>query len=78
MMHIRENLPVHERREPPRHGLEPRLHIDGLVSRAMDLRIPDLAVLPRLEHVEPFTCEEGWTVPASSSSERGYSCSLSQ
>ena len=62
-MDTRENLPVHERREPPRHELEPKLLIDGLVSRALDLRVPDLAVLPRLEHVEAFTCEEGWTVP---------------
>jgi len=63
-MDIRESLPVHERRGPPRHELEPTLRIDGLVSRAMDLHVPDLAMLPRIEHVEAFTCEEGWTVPA--------------
>lgn len=65
-MDIRESLPVHERREPPRHGHSdgPRLRIDGLVSRSLDLRMSDIAVLPRVEHVEAFTCEEGWTVPA--------------
>ena len=66
MMDIRESLPVHERGELPRHGHSdgPRLRIDGLVSRSLDLRVSDIAVLPRVEHVEAFTCEEGWTVPA--------------
>ena len=65
-MDIRESLPVHERREPPRHEHSdgPRLRIDGLVSRSLDLRVSDIAVLTRVEHVEAFTCEEGWTVPA--------------
>jgi len=65
-MDIRESLPVHECRKPSTHEHSdgPRLRIDGLVSRAMDLCVPDLAGLPRLEHAEAFTCEEGWTVPA--------------
>jgi len=65
-MDIRESLPVHECRKPSTHEHSdgPRLRIDGLVSRSLDLRVSDIAVLPRVEHVEAFTCEEGWTVPA--------------
>ena len=65
-MDIRENLPVHEHAQPSRHEPrhEPRLRIGGLVHQAMDVLVADLAVLPRIEHIEAFTCEEGWTVPA--------------
>lgn len=64
-MDIRPHLPVHNHREPSRHGhgRESGLRIDGLVDHAPALQVTDLQALPRIEHVEAFTCEEGWTVP---------------
>jgi DMSO/TMAO reductase YedYZ molybdopterin-dependent catalytic subunit len=40
------------------------LRIDGLVEQTIDAHVSDLDALPRTEHIEAFTCEEGWTVPA--------------
>lgn len=60
----RDSLPVHEL--PPavlqREG-SPRLRIEGLVARPTVLEEADTAVLPRVERVETFRCEEGWSVP---------------
>jgi len=39
------------------------LRIEGLVAQPRVLHDADLAALPRRTLVEPFTCEEGWTVP---------------
>ncbi|TAM75077.1 hypothetical protein EPN44_09675 [bacterium] len=61
---IHENLPVHPDHGPSCQGNEAWLRIDGLVRRAMEVRAADLVALPRIERVEPFACEEGWTVPA--------------
>lgn len=63
-MVIHESLPIHPDRGPSPQGDEPRLRIDGLVRQAMEVRAAELQALPRIEQVEPFTCEEGWTVPA--------------
>jgi DMSO/TMAO reductase YedYZ molybdopterin-dependent catalytic subunit len=63
-MDVRDGLPVHEYRRPSRREAAPALRIDGLVGHAMDVRAADLHGLPRIAHVEAFTCEEGWTVPA--------------
>jgi DMSO/TMAO reductase YedYZ molybdopterin-dependent catalytic subunit len=65
MTDIRNALPVHPYHGPSHRAGEPTLRVDGLVRRAVDLRPrTDLAGLPRIAHTEPFTCEEGWTVPS--------------
>ncbi|MHB8731144.1 MAG: molybdopterin-dependent oxidoreductase [bacterium] len=64
MTEVRNRLPVHADAGPSRRGHEPALRIDGLVRRAVDARASDLDALPRTDHAEAFTCEEGWTVPA--------------
>lgn len=64
MTQIRDRLPVHAGPAPAPLGHEPALRIDGLVHRAVEARAVDLQALPRVEHAEAFTCEEGWTVPA--------------
>jgi DMSO/TMAO reductase YedYZ molybdopterin-dependent catalytic subunit len=60
---IRDSLPVHAGRGPSHRGAGPTLRIDGLVRRPWDAPAADLEGLPRTVHAEPFTCEEGWTVP---------------
>jgi DMSO/TMAO reductase YedYZ molybdopterin-dependent catalytic subunit len=39
------------------------LRVDGLVGRALELRVHDFEGLPQRDVTEDFTCEEGWTVP---------------
>jgi DMSO/TMAO reductase YedYZ molybdopterin-dependent catalytic subunit len=63
MTDVRNALPIHAYHGPSLRGGEPTLRIDGLVQCAVHLRArTDLLGLPRIEHAEPFTCEEGWTV----------------
>jgi DMSO/TMAO reductase YedYZ molybdopterin-dependent catalytic subunit len=63
-MQFRAQLPVF----PPTPGERARaarglLRIDGLVEQALELTAEDLRQLPRASVVEPFVCEEGWSVP---------------
>jgi DMSO/TMAO reductase YedYZ molybdopterin-dependent catalytic subunit len=63
-MEMRDRLPTFP--VPPaaaRHAVQPTLEISGLVARPRALTPADLAGLARAAHDEPFTCEEGWTVP---------------
>lgn len=63
-MEIRSNLPVHTKHgDRPDRNREPRLRVEGLVARSVDIRRAEMAALPHTTHEEPFTCEEGWTVP---------------
>jgi DMSO/TMAO reductase YedYZ molybdopterin-dependent catalytic subunit len=41
-----------------------RLRICGCVAYTLELEAADLAHLPRQTWQAPFSCEEGWTVPA--------------
>lgn len=41
----------------------PTLQIGGLVAQPRTLTPADLAALPRTHLADPFTCEEGWSVP---------------
>jgi DMSO/TMAO reductase YedYZ molybdopterin-dependent catalytic subunit len=63
-MDIREHLPLHgvptADRERSARGM---LRIDGLVARPIELSQAHLTRLPHAVLEEPFTCEEGWSVP---------------
>ncbi|RAQ98387.1 molybdopterin-dependent oxidoreductase [Thermogemmatispora tikiterensis] len=41
-----------------------KLRICGCVAHTLELEVADLAHLPRQTWQAPFSCEEGWTVPA--------------
>ncbi|WP_052889623.1 molybdopterin-dependent oxidoreductase [Thermogemmatispora carboxidivorans] len=45
-------------------GIKRRLRICGCVAHTLELEAADLAHLPRQTWQAPFSCEEGWTVPA--------------
>nr|BBH92404.1 hypothetical protein KTA_06030 [Thermogemmatispora argillosa] len=45
-------------------GVGGHLRIYGCVAQALELEAADLAHLPRRSWQAPFSCEEGWTVPA--------------
>jgi DMSO/TMAO reductase YedYZ molybdopterin-dependent catalytic subunit len=64
LVEIRTELPQHPVPEEVRHraGLG-RLHIAGSVRNEVTLSPADLRRLRRTTLSEPFTCEEGWTVP---------------
>jgi DMSO/TMAO reductase YedYZ molybdopterin-dependent catalytic subunit len=63
-MDIREHLPSHAVAAADRErAARAVLCIDGLVARPLALSRADLARLPRTVLEEPFTCEEGWSVP---------------
>lgn len=54
-------LPVHSGGPPqPAH---PRLVVDGLVTRRLELTPADLAAFPLAEVIDDFRCLEGWSVP---------------
>lgn len=63
-MDQRDQLPLHP---VPHTGREAAtaggISITGLVAHPRTLAASDLAPLPRTTLAEPFTCEEGWTVP---------------
>lgn len=59
-MEVKDALPVHPH---PGANASARLRIDGLVARPVELDGAALATLLKVERAEPFTCEEGWTVP---------------
>lgn len=63
-MELKPSLPVHPS-SPDGLGTKPapRLRIDGLVACPVEVEGAMPAALPRIEREEPFTCEEGWTVP---------------
>jgi DMSO/TMAO reductase YedYZ molybdopterin-dependent catalytic subunit len=56
----REDLPLHKRERLPRPAA---LRIDGLVERALTLRVADLRALSHVTMMDDFTCLEGWSVP---------------
>ncbi len=58
----RSSLPVHPVPETARDA-RGALRVDGLVECPLDLSQAALAVLPRMTLDQPFTCEEGWSVP---------------
>lgn len=61
-MDVRAALPTH----PVPHAVADSagtLRVDGLAARPLLLDKDSLAQLPRTTLHEPFTCEEGWTVP---------------
>ncbi len=47
----------------PRESSSPRLVVDGLVTRSLELTPDDLAALPLAEVTDDFRCLEGWCVP---------------
>ena len=61
-METRLALPIHP--VPPAMRSDGRvLRIEGLVVQPLILDQELLAALPRITLEEPFTCEEGWSVP---------------
>jgi DMSO/TMAO reductase YedYZ molybdopterin-dependent catalytic subunit len=63
-MDTRGELPTHPVPHEVRRRSGPaRLRLEGLVARPMTLEERDLVGLRRVEVEEPFSCEEGWTVP---------------
>lgn len=54
-------LPVH--RGGPHEPAEPRLVVDGLVARRLELTPADLAAFRQAEVTDDFRCLEGWSVP---------------
>jgi DMSO/TMAO reductase YedYZ molybdopterin-dependent catalytic subunit len=63
-MDIREHLPSHAVAAADRErAARAVLRIHGLVARPLVLSRAELARLPRTLLEEPFTCEEGWSVP---------------
>jgi DMSO/TMAO reductase YedYZ molybdopterin-dependent catalytic subunit len=63
-MEMCEHLPSHAVAAADRErAARAMLRIDGLVARPLELSRADLSRLPRTVLEEPFTCEEGWSVP---------------
>jgi DMSO/TMAO reductase YedYZ molybdopterin-dependent catalytic subunit len=63
-MAIRDGLPEHEIPEVIRRRAAPgTIRVHGRVAREIVLSLAELARMPRAQVSEPFTCEEGWTVP---------------
>jgi DMSO/TMAO reductase YedYZ molybdopterin-dependent catalytic subunit len=63
-MDTRDQLPNHPIPDEVQRRIgTARLCVDGLVARSITLEASDLLNLPRARRAEPFTCEEGWTVP---------------
>jgi DMSO/TMAO reductase YedYZ molybdopterin-dependent catalytic subunit len=63
-MHLRAQLPVFPPTPPERaRAARGVLRIDGLVAQPLELTAEDIRQLPRAMLVEPFVCEEGWSVP---------------
>lgn len=54
-------LPVH--RGGPHESAEPRLVVEGLVARRLELTPADLAAFRQAEVTDDFRCLEGWSVP---------------
>ncbi len=54
-------LPVHPGDAPA--STHPRLVVDGLVARRLELTPADLAAFPLAEITDDFRCLEGWSVP---------------
>lgn len=54
-------LPVHP--GGPAASADPRLVVDGLVARRLELTPADLAALPAAAVTDDFRCLEGWSVP---------------
>ncbi len=59
--HPLDALPVHP--GGPTVSDHPRLVVDGLVARRLELTPDDLASLPLAEVTDDFRCLEGWSVP---------------
>lgn len=58
--HALSALPVHP--GGPRESAHPRLVVDGLVARRLELTAADLAAFPLAEVTDDFRCLEGWSV----------------
>ncbi len=56
---MRWTLPIHAVPD----AVPGALRVDGLVEQPAELSLETLAVLPHMSLEEPFTCEEGWSVP---------------
>jgi DMSO/TMAO reductase YedYZ molybdopterin-dependent catalytic subunit len=61
-MDVRASLPNHPIADGVVHSTG-ALQVDGLAARPLRVDKDSLAQLPRTTLQEPFTCEEGWTVP---------------
>jgi DMSO/TMAO reductase YedYZ molybdopterin-dependent catalytic subunit len=63
-MEMCEHLPSHAVAAADRErAARAMLRIDGLVARPLEVSQADLARLPHAVLEEPFSCEEGWSVP---------------
>ena len=63
-MEVRSELPVHPVPNAVLSCHYALLRVHGLVRLQLVLEEASLAELPHVTLVEPFTCEEGWTVPS--------------
>jgi DMSO/TMAO reductase YedYZ molybdopterin-dependent catalytic subunit len=64
LMDLRNQLPDHPVPDEIRRRPAPAaIRIEGLVAYPVTLDGLALAALPRVSLVEPFACDEGWTVP---------------
>lgn len=62
-MQIRGGLPEHPVPDRVRQTALGSIRIHGLVERELTVDAGELAVAEHVTLEEPFTCEEGWTVP---------------
>ncbi len=63
-MELRDALPEHAVPDEVRHRPELGvIRIDGCVRHEVTLTPAELAGIKRITFGDPFTCEEGWTVP---------------
>lgn len=59
--HPLSSLPVHP--GGPSAPVDPRLVVDGMVARRLDLTPAELAAFPLAAVTDDFRCLEGWSVP---------------
>ena len=62
-METRATLPIHPVPDAVSFRTGVALRVDGLVEQPIEVTQEPFGLLPRSRLEEPFTCEEGWSVP---------------